>query len=82
MLVDLIIGLLVGGVAGFGAGKIMDSNGNGVIANILLGVFGGVLSGIVFGLLGIGTKGIVGNFIFSVVGACALIAIWRKVLKK
>ena len=46
------------------------------------GLVGFELSGKKFGILGLGASSIVGTFILSVIGACALIWVWKNVLKK
>ena len=55
---------------------------NDLIVNIILGIVGGILAGVIFGLLGLGATSLIGTFILSVVGACALIWLWKNVLKK
>ena len=71
-----IVSIIVGGIAGWLAGKIMDSEG-GLLRNIILGVFGGGVGSTLLGTLGIYGSGTIGNILVSVVGACVLIAIGR-----
>jgi uncharacterized membrane protein YeaQ/YmgE (transglycosylase-associated protein family) len=40
--------LVIGGVAGWLAGKIMKGSGFGIIANVIIGVVGGFIGGWVF----------------------------------
>lgn len=68
----LISSLVVGGLSGWIAGKIMDKKG-GLLRNIILGILGGIVGGIVLGIIGISGHGFIGNMIVSVVGACILI---------
>ncbi len=71
---DFIWYILLGALTGFIAGKIMRGGGFGFIINTLLGIAGGVIGGWVFGLFGLGSKGLIGSLIISVVGA--VIIIW------
>ena len=68
--------LIMGGVAGWLAGKIMNSEG-GTFRNVLLGLGGGVVGAVVLGFLGIRGHGMIGGTIVSVVGACILIWLGR-----
>ena len=82
MIIDIILGLVFGGLAGFCASKLMKDS-NGIIVNIILGIVGGFVAGLILGLVGLnGAGGAIGSFIASVLGACGLIYVWRKVLKK
>lgn len=76
-----IISLLLGGVAGYVAGILMGTKKNGALVNIIIGFVGGILGSLVAGLIGLGANNMIGGFIISVVGACLLIWLLRKVLK-
>jgi uncharacterized membrane protein YeaQ/YmgE (transglycosylase-associated protein family) len=65
--------LVIGGLAGWIAGKIMKGSGYGLLVDILLGIVGGWLGGFLFGLIGIGTYNIIGELVVSIVGAVVLI---------
>ncbi len=71
--------IIIGVVAGFVAGRLMEGGGFGLFMNLVIGVIGGVLGGWVFGLFGIEFAGIFGNLITSVVGAVLLLWIMSKV---
>lgn len=73
-----ILNLILGGLAGFLAGKIMESRG-GMLRNIILGLVGGVIGGALLGLFGMNATNWIGQVIVSVVGACVLIWVGRKV---
>ncbi len=77
---QLIVALILGGVAGWLAGIIMKSS-NGIIMNIILGLVGGLVGGFLGGLIGLG-GGWVMSLILAVAGACLIIWVYRKVLKK
>ena len=70
--------LILGGVAGWIAGRLMNSDG-GTLRNVLLGLGGGVVGSIVLGFLGIEGRGMIGGTLVSVVGACILIWIGKKI---
>ena len=77
MLIGLIMNLAFGCLAGWIAGKLMNSEGTWV-RNILLGLCGGVVGSIVLCLVGISGTGRIGGTFVSVVGACLLIWISRR----
>ena len=81
MIFGLIWTLVLGGVAGWLAGKVMNSEGS-IIRNVLLGLVGGVVGSIVLGLIGIKGSGMIGGTLVSVVGACILIWLSRKLSNK
>jgi len=73
---ELILFLVVGGIAGWLAGRIMSGHGYGPLVDVILGVVGGLLGGwIVSALLGIQTTGLIASFVISLIGACILVAI-------
>ena len=74
---SFIFTLIMGGLAGWLAGKVMDSEGS-TVRNIVLGLVGGVVGDIVLGVIGIQGHGLIGGTIVAVVGACILIWLGRK----
>lgn len=79
MLLDIIIFLVIGAVAGWLAGLIMKGGGFGLVGDIVVGIIGSVIGGWLFSLLGIAAGGLIGEIIAAVVGAIILIAILRLV---
>lgn len=77
----LILNLIIGGLAGWLAGKMMKGRGFGVLGNILLGVLGGFFGAIMFRLLGLAATGIVGSLVISTIGAALLLYLARKFKK-
>jgi uncharacterized membrane protein YeaQ/YmgE (transglycosylase-associated protein family) len=77
----LLWSLIIGGVAGWLAGRIMKGEGYGVIINILLGIVGGLVGGWVFSLLGLATTSMIGQLICATVGAVLLILLVRALRK-
>lgn len=68
--------LIVGGLAGFLAGKLVRGGGFGIVVNILLGIVGSVIGGYLFGALGISAgDGFIGSLASATVGAIVLLVI-------
>ena len=65
--------LLIGGVAGWLAGKIMQGHGLGLWINIAVGAVGALLGGFLFGQLGIEMHGLIGQLLTATIGAIALL---------
>jgi uncharacterized membrane protein YeaQ/YmgE (transglycosylase-associated protein family) len=74
----IIMSIIVGGLAGWIAEKVMKFD-TGLVMNVVLGIVGAVVGNFLLGLLGIGLGGIVGQLIVAVVGACILIAAYRAI---
>ena len=76
---DLIVSLVIGGIIGWLASIVMNTNAQmGIIANVLVGVVGSALGHWVAGLLGI-TAGGIGAWLVALGGAIILIAILRAI---
>jgi len=84
MTVDqLVVFLLIGGVAGWLAGLIMKGGGFGIVGNIIAGVIGAVLGGWLFGVLGISVGGQwVGPLVTAIVGSVVLLFALGLIRKK
>jgi uncharacterized membrane protein YeaQ/YmgE (transglycosylase-associated protein family) len=74
--------IVVGLLAGWGAGKIMKGGGYGVIADILLGIVGGIVGGWLVGLLGFGSGGLLRSILVAILGAVLLIWVTRLIKKE
>jgi len=81
MIVKILISILLGAISGWLAGKIMKSEG-GLIRSIVLGIVGGFVGELIFELIGISASGYLGTILVSVLGACLVIFIVNKVLRK
>ncbi len=82
MLGGLIWWCIVGGIAGFLAGKVMKGGGFGVLMDIVVGIVGAVIGGWVFGILGIlRSGGIIASIIVAFIGACILLWLIRLIKK-
>lgn len=65
--------LILGGIAGFLAGKVMRGDGYGIIVDIILGLLGGWLGGKIGEILHINLGGSIGYLITAFVGAVVLV---------
>ena len=75
-MVDFIVWLIVGGVAGWLAGLIVKGYGFGLVWNIVVGIVGGVVAGWLLPRIGIfNIGGIIGQIVYSVIGAVILLLI-------
>lgn len=72
-LTNLFVFLAVGAVAGWLAGHLLRGGGFGLLANVVIGVFGSVVGGHLFSTLGISTGGLMGSIVTATVGAILLI---------
>ncbi len=71
--------IIIGGIAGWLAEKIMKSD-MGVIGNIILGIVGAlVFNFILVKVVGYTYAGWIGQLIVAAIGACLLIWLWRLV---
>ena len=77
--VGWIMTIILGGIAGFIAEKIMKAD-MGVLMNIVVGILGAVLLNAALGFFGVYTGGgWIIQSIVAIIGACILIAIYRAV---
>ncbi len=75
--------LLIGLVAGWLAGQIMDGGGFGVLGDLIVGVLGAILGGWLFGFLGIFPGGgLIGSLIVATIGAIIFLAILRAIKRR
>jgi len=75
----MIIGIIMGILAGFIACKITNRKGKGCLMNLILGIAGGFVGGMLADVLGIYTTNWVGELATSTVGAVVVLWLWNKV---
>ena len=77
---SLLVILLIGAVAGWLAGQIVQGTGFGLVGDIVIGIVGALLAGLLFPALGIHLgAGIVAEIIAATIGAVLLLVIARLV---
>jgi len=76
----LLVILLIGAIAGWLAGQIVQGTGYGLIGDIVIGVIGAFIASWLFPSLGIHLGvGIVGEIIAATIGAVILLVVMRLV---
>ncbi|KWA70076.1 hypothetical protein WL30_16555 [Burkholderia ubonensis] len=74
MLHQLIVWLIVGGVAGWLAGLIVQGSGFGLVVDILVGIAGAVFGGWIASAIGVSVgAGIISSIVVAIVGAVVLL---------
>ena len=75
--------IIVGLVAGFLTGKLMQGNGFGPVMDIVIGIIGAVVGGFVMRALGFaGEGGLIYTIFVAVIGAILLTLLLRLVTRK
>lgn len=82
-MMSLIWYIMVGGIAGWLAGKITRGEGFGLLGNIVVGIVGAVVGGFVFGALGILVRSpMLGSLLTATVGAIIAIVLVRLISRR
>ena len=73
----VLVWLIVGGLAGWLAGKVFSGHGYGILGDVLLGIVGGFVGGFLLRTLLKMPVGfdLIGQFVISFVGAVVIVAI-------
>ena len=71
--------IIIGGLAGAVAGKVMRGQGFGIIGDIIVGIVGALLGVFLLSFLVSANLGIIGSFVVALLGACILLALLRAV---
>ena len=74
--IGIIAWIIIGGLAGWIASKIMKTDAQqGIILNIVVGVFGGLLGGFLLKIFGVDVEGAgwIFSFVTCLIGACILL---------
>ena len=75
-LMQLVIFLIIGGVAGWLAGIVKKGYGFGLVGNIVIGTLGAIVGGFVFKFFGVSFGGFIGDIITAAVGAVILLYVF------
>ena len=74
----IIAWLVIGAIAGFLAGKIVEGSGFGLIVDIIVGIVGAVIGGYIVGALGYAADGgLIASIFVAFIGAVVLLLILR-----
>ncbi len=71
--------LLIGGIAGWFAGVLVQGDDFGPIADVVFGVCGGLVGGFLLQQMGIELRGVAGSIATATVGAIALVSVLKAV---
>ncbi len=76
----LIAWIIIGAIAGWAAGKIVNGTGFGLIADIIIGIVGAFIGGYLAGALRIVIgSGFIATIVISIIGAIVLLLIVKVV---
>ncbi len=75
----LIAWIVIGLIAGWLAGRVMNGSGYGILGDIVIGIIGAVIGGALFGYLVTTDYGLLGSIVVAFIGACILIAVVRAI---
>ena len=76
----IVAWLIIGAIAGFLAGKIVEGGGFGLIVDIVVGIIGAVIGGYLAGAMGFTVgSGIIASIMVAVIGAVILLFVLRLV---
>jgi len=84
----MLYSIIIGGIAGWLAGRIMKGGGFGIFKNIILGIIGGFVGGWLFNKFGLPffnnlfNNGIIGDLIEGVIGAVLILFVADLIKKK
>ena len=76
----MIVALILGGITGWIAGKLMHSKG-GLLRNVILGIVGSAVGSWLAGTIGIAASNTMGSILIGVAGACVVILVARWLFK-
>jgi uncharacterized membrane protein YeaQ/YmgE (transglycosylase-associated protein family) len=81
MLINLLVWIIVGGIAGWLASAVVEGGGMGIVADVIVGIVGALIGGFLLSLLLPGTFGLdgfnLGSLIVAFIGAVILLAVVR-----
>ncbi|WP_377640011.1 GlsB/YeaQ/YmgE family stress response membrane protein [Oryzobacter terrae] len=81
----IIAWIIIGGIAGWVASKIMNTDAQqGIILNIVVGIVGALLGGFLLGLFGMDMEGagLIASFLTALLGAVVLLFVVKAVTKR
>ncbi|MCL4541057.1 MAG: GlsB/YeaQ/YmgE family stress response membrane protein [Chloroflexi bacterium] len=73
----LLAWIIVGILAGWITGKIVQGSGFGILGDLIIGLIGAVIGGFLVGFFIHGYTGFLGSLVVAVIGAVILVAVAR-----
>jgi len=74
-----IVWIVIGGIAGALADRLVQGDQLGIVGNIVVGIIGGLIGGVILGIFGAGGRSIVWTFLTALLGAIILLWIVKAV---
>jgi len=68
-----IVWIVIGGIAGALADRLVQGDKLGIAGNIIIGIIGGLIGGFLLGLVGLSGQGIFWTFVTAFIGAVILL---------
>jgi uncharacterized membrane protein YeaQ/YmgE (transglycosylase-associated protein family) len=84
-MLHFIAWIIISGIAGFVASKIINKSGSGLLMDIVLGVVGGFVGGFIVSLIpGLPRHhgGLIAEAIVATLGALLVVFLWNNVIRK
>jgi uncharacterized membrane protein YeaQ/YmgE (transglycosylase-associated protein family) len=82
-LMQIVVFLAAGGLAGWVAGMIVRGAGRqGLVLNVVVGILGAFIGGWLFGSVGLGGGGLGAMFLTATFGAVILLAVLRVLMRR
>jgi uncharacterized membrane protein YeaQ/YmgE (transglycosylase-associated protein family) len=70
---SILVWIIIGGIAGWLAGRLVKGYGFGFIGNVVIGILGAGVAGLLAPSLGVHTESVGGNIVASLLGALVLL---------
>lgn len=73
--------IIIGALAGWGAGYALKRDTKLDVGDILVGIVGGVVGPFLLSFVGLGVENIIGGLIASFIGAIIVTIVWEKYIR-
>jgi uncharacterized membrane protein YeaQ/YmgE (transglycosylase-associated protein family) len=70
---SILVWIIIGGIAGWLAGRLVKGYGFGLIGNVVIGILGAGVASLLAPSLGVHTESVGGNIVASLLGALVLL---------
>ena len=81
MLIQILVEIVIGALCGYAASKLMKVDGKSLLFYIIVGVIGGAVGGLLGNLIKLGGGWVMG-IIFSIIGSCLVVWLYKKLFRK